>query len=228
MALKISSFQSEELIDVSQDACTPRRTRSSAQVANATDDIAQKPTVVNDSPIQDEIAKASRTHRTRRTGRGGKLAHDSSKVMTSMYAKAHLGSHTNECRRRRLEVSRKEVQWVWLKRFNAKGGARSDTKDHAAHFKRKLDKKLCTKLVEPGESRLVSSCSSCQARGRQPLWFGTKSSDGYGHKQAQQNCCIWREFSSREIEAAAPRLQSKHQVANFEGFERPIEGCCLR
>lgn len=169
MALNVSSFQSEELINVSQDACTPGRTRSSVQVADATDDLAQKSTVVDDSPTQDEIAKASQTSRTRGTGRGGKLAHDSSKVMTSMYATAHLYSHTNEYRPRSLEVFRKEVQWVWLKRFNAKEGAGRDIKDHAAHSKRKLDKELCTKLVRIGESRLVSSCPACQASGRQPL-----------------------------------------------------------
>ncbi|KAI7279306.1 hypothetical protein KC345_g5445 [Hortaea werneckii] len=45
--------------------------------------IAQNSTVVRDSCIQGEIAKASQTRQTRRTGRGGKLANDSSNVMTS-------------------------------------------------------------------------------------------------------------------------------------------------
>lgn len=84
MALEVSSFQSEELINVSQDACTPGRTRSSAHVADATDDIAQKSAVAKDSPIQDKSAKSSQTRRTRKTGKGGKLAQDSSDVMKSM------------------------------------------------------------------------------------------------------------------------------------------------
>ncbi|KAI7181382.1 hypothetical protein KC352_g23417, partial [Hortaea werneckii] len=81
MALKVSSFQSEELINVSQDACTPERTRSSAHVADAANDIAQKSAVAKDSRIQDKTAKSSQTRRTRKTGKGGKLAQESSDVM---------------------------------------------------------------------------------------------------------------------------------------------------
>ena len=84
MALKVSSFQSEELINVSQDACTPQRTRSSAHVADAANDIAQKSAVAKDSRIQDKTAKSSQTRRTRKTGKGGKLAQESSDVMKSM------------------------------------------------------------------------------------------------------------------------------------------------
>ncbi|KAI7488349.1 hypothetical protein KC351_g2034 [Hortaea werneckii] len=64
-------------------ACTPGRTSSSVQAHHATNNIAQNSTVVRDSCIQGEIAKASQTRQTRRTGRGGKLANDSSNVMTS-------------------------------------------------------------------------------------------------------------------------------------------------
>ncbi|GAB1735476.1 hypothetical protein NU219Hw_g3104t2 [Hortaea werneckii] len=95
MALKVSSFQSEELINVSQDACTPRHTPSSARLADATDDIAEKSTVANDSPVRDEIAKASQTRRTRRTGRGGKLAQDSSKVMTNRGVSKYAAKKSN-------------------------------------------------------------------------------------------------------------------------------------
>ncbi|KAI6905149.1 hypothetical protein KC334_g6285 [Hortaea werneckii] len=85
----------EEKAEMQIHACTPERTRSSAQVADATDDIAQKSTVVNDSPIQHEIAKASQTRRTRGTGRGGKLAHDSSKVMTNRGVSKSVAKKSN-------------------------------------------------------------------------------------------------------------------------------------
>ncbi|KAI7159099.1 hypothetical protein KC349_g4395 [Hortaea werneckii] len=78
----------EEKAEMQIHACTPGRTRSSAQVADVTDDIAQKSILVNDSPIQDEIAKPSQTRRTRGTGRGGKLAHGFLKVMTNRVSKS--------------------------------------------------------------------------------------------------------------------------------------------
>ncbi|RMX87239.1 hypothetical protein D0869_02516 [Hortaea werneckii] len=103
-------------LDIEKAELQIRSTRSSAQVADATDDIAQKSTVVNDSPIQDEIAKASQTRRTRRTGRGGKLAHDSSKVMTRVsksVAKKSNGSGSNDSTQKRaLDVILKTTQRI--------------------------------------------------------------------------------------------------------------------
>ncbi|KAI7706392.1 hypothetical protein KC353_g12280 [Hortaea werneckii] len=108
----------EEKAEMQIHACTPGRPRSSAQFADATDDIVQKSTVVNDSPIQDEIAKASPTRRTRRTGRGGKLDHDSSKVMTNRgvsksVAKKSNGSGSNaSTQKAALDVIPKTTQRI--------------------------------------------------------------------------------------------------------------------
>ncbi|KAI7191758.1 hypothetical protein KC352_g21482, partial [Hortaea werneckii] len=79
-------------------ACTPGRTRSSAHVADATDDIAQKSAVAKDSPIQDKSAKSSQTRRTRKTGKGGKLAQDSSDVMKNQRVSKPVAKKPNGLR----------------------------------------------------------------------------------------------------------------------------------
>ncbi|KAI6800610.1 hypothetical protein KC361_g2287 [Hortaea werneckii] len=100
------------------DACTPERTRSSVDVHHATDNITRQSTVVRDSSIQGEIAKASQTRRTRRTGRGGELAHESSNVMTNRgvskpVVKKSVGSRSNGSTQKTvLEVVPKTAQRI--------------------------------------------------------------------------------------------------------------------
>ncbi|KAI6830344.1 hypothetical protein KC348_g2222 [Hortaea werneckii] len=100
------------------DACTPKRTRSSVEVHHATDNITRQSTVVRDSPTQGEIAKASQTRRTRMTGRGGELAYESSNVMTNRgvskpVAKKSVGPRSNGSTQKAvLEVVPKTAQRI--------------------------------------------------------------------------------------------------------------------